>query len=265
MDPSSLNAKRQRLVQHPILKEDVALWVLKCQHHGVIITGDIIGAKAHRLAQLLGTPDDAITFSHGWLHKFQQCHMLRAINIYGEAARWTQPTYCHALFGAWNEISSTTIANCFSHTRLFSTESVISSAVEVERSKYGATEIEEEESELEQELIAQLKKLRVRDPMKISELLDPIEEDETAQPELTDNEILKEVLEADDEEENGDDAAHVADKFTRTEKINLLRDACSLLDVFQGSHQAAYRVLRNLQLDLLNTPTTQTTLDMWFK
>ena len=33
---------------------------------------------------------------------------------------------------AWNEISSTTIANCFSHTRLFSTESVISSAVEVE-------------------------------------------------------------------------------------------------------------------------------------
>ena len=29
---------------------------------------------------------------------------------------------------AWNEISSTTIANCFSHTGLFSTESVISSA-----------------------------------------------------------------------------------------------------------------------------------------
>ena len=69
---------------------------------------------------------------------------------------------------AWNEISSTTIANCFSHTGLFSTESVISSAVEVERSKDGATEVEEEESELEQELIAQLKKLRVRDPMKIS-------------------------------------------------------------------------------------------------
>ena len=37
--------------------------------------------------------------------------------------------------------------------------------------------------------------------MKISELLDPIEEDETAQTGLTDNEILKEVLEADDAEE----------------------------------------------------------------
>ena len=54
-------------------------------------------------------------------------------------------------------------------------------------SKDGATDVEEEENELEQELIAQLKKLRVRDPTKISELLDPIEEDETPQPELTDN------------------------------------------------------------------------------
>ena len=166
---------------------------------------------------------------------------------------------------AWNEISSTTIANCFSHTGLFSTESVISSAVEVERSKDGATEVEEEESELEQELIAQLKKLRVQDPMKISELLNPIEEDETAQPELTDNEILKEVLEADDNEENSEDAAPVAEKITRTERINLLRDAYSLLNVSQESHQAAYKVLRNLQLDLRNTPTTQTILDMCFK
>ena len=54
-----------------------------------------------------------------------------------------------------------TNANCFSHTGLFSTESVISSAVEVERSKDGATEVEEEESELDQELIVQLKMLRV--------------------------------------------------------------------------------------------------------
>ena len=96
-----------------------------------------------------------------------------------------QLTAMRCSVAAWNEISSTTIANCFSHTGIFSTESVISSAVEVERSKDGATEVEEEESELEQELIAQLKKLRVRDILKISELLDPIEEDETAQPELT--------------------------------------------------------------------------------
>ena len=100
--------------------------------------------------------------------------------------------------------------------------------MEAERSKGGATEVEEKESELKQELIVQLKKLRVRDPMKISELLDPIEENETAHP---DNEILKEVLEADGEEENSEDVAPVAEKFTRTEKINLLRDACSLLRI----------------------------------
>ena len=69
----------------PCMEEAVSLWALQCQHREVIITGDIICAKAHRLAQLLGTPDDSITFSHGWLHKFQQRHMLRAINIYGES------------------------------------------------------------------------------------------------------------------------------------------------------------------------------------
>ena len=53
--------------------------------------------------------------------------------------------------------------------------------------------------------------------------------------------------------------------FFKTEKINLLRNACFLIDVSQESHQAAYKVLRNLQLDLRNTPTTQTTLDMWLK
>ena len=92
-------------------------------------------------------------------------------------------------------------------------------------------EVEEEESELEQEPISQLKKLRVRDPMKILEILAPIEEDETAQPMITGNDILKEVMEADDGEEHSEDASPVAETFTRTEKINLLRDAYSLLDV----------------------------------
>ena len=101
--------------------------------------------------------------------------------------------------------------------------------------------------------------------MTILELLDPIEEDEAAQSELTDNNILKEVLEVDEEEENSEDATPVAEKFARTEKINLLLDACSLLDVSQESHQANYKVSRNLHLDLRNTPITQSTLDMWFK
>ena len=66
-------------------------------------------------------------------------------------------------------------------------------------SRDGATEVEEGESELDQELIAQLKQMCVRDPMNISELLDSTKEDKAAHPELTDNEILREVLEAGDE------------------------------------------------------------------
>ena len=51
----------------------------------MIITGYTICAKARRLAKLLGASENAITFSHGWLHKFQQRHMLRAISIYDES------------------------------------------------------------------------------------------------------------------------------------------------------------------------------------
>uniref|UniRef100_A0AAV1V6N1 DDE-1 domain-containing protein n=1 Tax=Peronospora matthiolae TaxID=2874970 RepID=A0AAV1V6N1_9STRA len=91
---------------------------------------------------------------------------------------------------AWNEILSTTIANCFSHT-VFSTESVILIVVEVSCSKDSTTGVEEDECELDHELIAQLKKMRVRDPTEIMELLDFVKEDETAQPELADNEMSK--------------------------------------------------------------------------
>uniref|UniRef100_M4C3B4 RxLR effector candidate protein n=1 Tax=Hyaloperonospora arabidopsidis (strain Emoy2) TaxID=559515 RepID=M4C3B4_HYAAE len=144
---------------------------------------------------LLTTP--SLSRTDGFINSSNvTCSALSTFKV--KAAR--RPTYCHALVGGCLERD-------FKHYHCqllqphgaFSTESVISSAVVAERSKYGATEVEEEESELEQELISQLKKLRVRDPMKISELLDPIEEDETAQPELTDNEILKEILGADDE------------------------------------------------------------------
>ena len=74
MDSSSLNAKRQRLVQHPVVEEAVAFWV-QCQHRGVILTGNLIFAKAQRFAESLGIPDDAIKFSNGW-----QRHKLRAIH-----------------------------------------------------------------------------------------------------------------------------------------------------------------------------------------
>ena len=113
MDPSSLTAKRQQLIQHPILEEAFSLWVLQCQHRGVIITGDIICAKANWLAQLLGTPDDAITFSHGWLHKFRQHHMLRAINIYGESGSVDVEAMNKALHGVKKVIAEYALCDVY--------------------------------------------------------------------------------------------------------------------------------------------------------
>ena len=79
MDSSSLNARRERLVQHPVVEKAVAFWV-QCQHRKVILTGDMICAKAQRFAESLGIPDDAIKFSNGW-----QRHKLCAIRIHGES------------------------------------------------------------------------------------------------------------------------------------------------------------------------------------
>ena len=119
---------------------------------------------------------------------------------------------------AWNETSATIIASCFNHPGLFPKLFFISSAVEVDRNNTGAKEVEEAEIELEQELRDQLEQLRARDPMTILELLSPIGENETAQPELTENEILEAEKKAQEEGENSGDVAPVADKFTRTEK-----------------------------------------------
>ena len=77
------------------------------------------------------------------LHNSIDCDERRkGFNIY----KVDQLTAMRCSMAACNEISITTIANCFSRTRLISTESVVSSVVEVERSKDGVTEVEEEES-----------------------------------------------------------------------------------------------------------------------
>uniref|UniRef100_A0AAV1T7J4 HTH CENPB-type domain-containing protein n=1 Tax=Peronospora matthiolae TaxID=2874970 RepID=A0AAV1T7J4_9STRA len=85
MDTTDLSAKRPRTVQHPSMEEAVAFWVLQCQHRGVALTGDLIRAKAQTFAGSMGVSEENINFSHGWLHKFQQRHKLRAVRIHGES------------------------------------------------------------------------------------------------------------------------------------------------------------------------------------
>uniref|UniRef100_A0AAV1TDU0 HTH CENPB-type domain-containing protein n=1 Tax=Peronospora matthiolae TaxID=2874970 RepID=A0AAV1TDU0_9STRA len=85
METTDLSAKRPRTVQHPAVDEAVAFWVLQCQHRGVALTGDLIRAKAQTFAGSMGVSEENISFSHGWLHKFQQRHKLRAVRIHGES------------------------------------------------------------------------------------------------------------------------------------------------------------------------------------
>uniref|UniRef100_A0AAV1TK74 HTH CENPB-type domain-containing protein n=1 Tax=Peronospora matthiolae TaxID=2874970 RepID=A0AAV1TK74_9STRA len=85
MDTTDLSAKRPRTVQHPAVEEAVAFWVLQCQHRGFALTGDLIRAKAQTFAGSMGVSEKNISFSHGWLHKFQQRHKLRAVRIHGES------------------------------------------------------------------------------------------------------------------------------------------------------------------------------------
>uniref|UniRef100_A0AAV1UP45 HTH CENPB-type domain-containing protein n=1 Tax=Peronospora matthiolae TaxID=2874970 RepID=A0AAV1UP45_9STRA len=85
MDTTDLSAKRPRTVQHPAVEEAVAFWVLQCQHRGVALTGHLIRAKAQTFSGSMGVSEENISFSHGWLHKFQQRHKLRAVRIHGDS------------------------------------------------------------------------------------------------------------------------------------------------------------------------------------
>ncbi|CAI5721275.1 unnamed protein product [Peronospora effusa] len=87
---------------------------------------------------------------------------------------------------------------------------------------------------------------------------------ETVQPELIENESLEEIKEEQEEGENSDDVAIAAD-ISPEPKRPISFMIMPLAHVSQESHQAAYKVLRDPQLDIRNAPTTQTTLDMWLK
>ena len=64
----------------------------------------------------------------------------------------------------------------------------------------GENETEKEERAYFQALKASLKQLSLRNQMTIEELLNPVEEDATDQPELNDQKILKTVQEEEEEE-----------------------------------------------------------------
>nr|CCA26566.1 putative CENPB/ARS binding proteinlike protein [Albugo laibachii Nc14] len=64
----------------------LANWVMHCQSKRVILSGDLIKAKAKRFATLSGVQDDQLlSFSNGWLQAFHNRHSFRHMSAHGES------------------------------------------------------------------------------------------------------------------------------------------------------------------------------------
>ncbi|RLO05394.1 hypothetical protein DYB28_009982 [Aphanomyces astaci] len=92
--PSHKSAHKPRL---PDLESRLMSWIQKCEEWKVpIVSGPTIRAKAMAIQDALrGSSQsadllDSITFSNGWLQRFQLRHNLKSRRVYGEAASASQ-------------------------------------------------------------------------------------------------------------------------------------------------------------------------------
>ncbi|RHY53117.1 hypothetical protein DYB34_008285 [Aphanomyces astaci] len=92
--PSHKSAHKPRL---PDLESRLMSWIQKCEEWKVpIVSGPTIRAKAMAIQDVLrGSSQsadvlDSITFSNGWLQRFQLRHNLKSRRVYGEAASASQ-------------------------------------------------------------------------------------------------------------------------------------------------------------------------------
>lgn len=75
MSSLELGIKKRRVVQHPLLDQALANWVIQCAHRGITVQGDMTKEKAKHFAKMLDIPEDEQPeFSNGWLHSFQLRH-----------------------------------------------------------------------------------------------------------------------------------------------------------------------------------------------
>ncbi|GAB9469935.1 putative Ars binding protein 1 [Globisporangium polare] len=75
MSTLELGIKKRRVVQHPLLDQALANWVIQCAHRGITVQGDMTKEKAKHFAKMLEIPEDEQPeFSNGWLHSFQMRH-----------------------------------------------------------------------------------------------------------------------------------------------------------------------------------------------
>ncbi|DBA00057.1 TPA: hypothetical protein N0F65_003723 [Lagenidium giganteum] len=85
MSTLELNIKKRRVVQHPMLDNALANWVIQCAHRGVTVQGDMTKEKAKHFAKMLNIPEEEQPeFSNGWLHSFQLRHNFSFRKFNGE-------------------------------------------------------------------------------------------------------------------------------------------------------------------------------------
>lgn len=85
MEPSTMQAKRQRVVSQPKLDEALCNWIFQCQNRRIMLSGELIKQKARIFADLMQLGNAAPEFSNGWLFKFQARHQLKSLKLHGEA------------------------------------------------------------------------------------------------------------------------------------------------------------------------------------
>ncbi|CAH0482464.1 unnamed protein product [Peronospora belbahrii] len=73
MTTEELTCKSRRTVRFPRLDSALARWVLYCEETGMPVTGESIRLKAATFAEILHI-DTPLTFSNGWLYKFNERH-----------------------------------------------------------------------------------------------------------------------------------------------------------------------------------------------
>nr|CCA25828.1 AlNc14C323G10616 [Albugo laibachii Nc14] len=69
---ADLKCKRTRPLVFPAVDKELANWVLQCQSKRVMLSGDLIKAKAKRFETLsIVQEDQLLSFSNGWLQAYQ--------------------------------------------------------------------------------------------------------------------------------------------------------------------------------------------------
>lgn len=76
--------KREKKAPFPNIEEALTIWVENAIHVGIVITDDILSAKALNFAYLL--EEDKFKSSNGWIDNFKKRHNLKQYGIHGEAA-----------------------------------------------------------------------------------------------------------------------------------------------------------------------------------